>query len=63
MEKEKLSDIAKRRVLNKFPDAKCEKDYSMYYISVTRDRHTKDIGAGFSEDGAWCSAGCNPLVE
>lgn len=39
-------------VKKKYPDAKCGRDGAFFFVYSG----TKDLGAGFSEQAAWCSA-------
>ena len=49
----KISDNAKKDVMKKYPKAKCVRDGAMFFVTIGKE----DIGAGFSPEGAWYSAG------
>lgn len=50
-----ISANSETRVKAKYPNAKCERDGAMFFVRSGK----KDLGAGFSKEGAWCSAGCS----
>lgn len=52
----KVSDIAKENVIKVFPKAKCERDGAFFFVFVIVNKKQVDLGAGFSSEGAWCSA-------
>lgn len=56
---ELLSDKAKRKVTAKYPSHKIERDGAFFFIYIIKDKIKKDLGAGFSREGAYCSAACN----
>jgi hypothetical protein len=39
-----------------YPDAKIEQDGALFFVFTGNGYNKKDLGAGFSKDGAWCSA-------
>lgn len=56
---EKLSDKAEKKVKAIYPDAKVSRDGAMFFVTTEmRGYKDRDLGAGFSKEGAWCSAGC-----
>lgn len=59
METEKPSDRAERNVRAKYPDVKVQRDGAMFFVSTGKGYDRIDLGAGFSKEGAWCSAGCS----
>jgi hypothetical protein len=56
---EKLSDKAERNVRAKYPDVRHERDGAFFFIITGKGRNKKELGAGFTLNGAWCSAGCS----
>ena len=58
-EVEKPSKRAKKIVLAQYPMAKVERDGAMFFVYIGKGSKRQDLGAGFSKEGAWCSAGCS----
>jgi hypothetical protein len=49
----KLSDKAKKKVKEIYPNAKVSRDGAFFFVT----NNDIDLGAGFTKEGAWCSAG------